>query len=411
VTVRNMQFQAVVSAVTGATKEQPANIVHTWDGWVSKNVLHVVSRSGARAKDIWHFPLDKCQGATLFFKNSTGTAYCYTRPGPKDDFEAVLRGMNPRVTIENVSAINAEMFTRGTGCNHDTRNGSRYSVLADGEVTVTRAAGRVDYHSNQFHIGCPTDPDTVQVEGGTYAIQFEENNTGVRRVLVTPAANRETVLAVLRAHARVRGGCKDAEGINENLRLIASGAKVPDSVVEGTLRRAESYGTVLKGVDTALLEKAKYYHPEEVKYRAEVARVFAWVRDNMSPYLTENKDDGRIVILLPKKLGVPNWRTLFDFWNKEDGRLNLVRGVTEPIPAGELPEWAVEKIRAACLCGDVYHVIKNMVTASKLAVTIFEKECSVHHYPRRGRDVLLHNGRNPNDGFGRVAWNRWWENK
>ena len=74
--VNSKMFDAVVAAVSGATKETQANIFHTWDGGVSKNVLHIVSRSGARAKDIWHFPLDGCQGATLFFKNTTGTAYC-----------------------------------------------------------------------------------------------------------------------------------------------------------------------------------------------------------------------------------------------------------------------------------------------------------------------------------------------
>lgn len=411
--VNSKMFDAVVAAVSGATKEKQANIVHTWDGWVSKNILHVTSRSGARAKDIWHFDVEKCQGATLFFKNTTGTAYCYTRPGPKDEFEAVLRGLNPRVTFEYVSAINTEMYTRGTGCNHDTGHGSWYSVLSDGEVTVTHPAGRVEHHSNQYHIGCPTGPDTVRVTGGTYAVQYEENNTGVRRVMVTPTADRDIVVSILRAHARIRSGSgrRDASGINENLKLIASGVRVPDSVVEGTLRSAESYGTVREGVDTALLEKAKYYHPEEVKYRAEVTRVLAWVKDNLSPFLTQNERDGNIVILLPKSLGTPEWKSLFAHFGETDQRINLVRGVAEPIPAQELPDWAVEKIRIACETArggtDIYHVVDNMMTARKLAVTIFEKPTDFHSYPRGGADVLLHNGPNPNVGFGRVQWNRW----
>ena len=272
---------------------------------------------------------------------------------------------------------------------------------------MTHPAGRVESHSNQFHVGCPTGPDTVQVVDGTYAVQFEENNTGVRRVLVTSTANREAVIAILRAHARVRSGRSDVDGINENLRLIASGAKVPDSVVEGTLRAATS----CSGVDADLKKQALYYHPEEVRYRAEVARVLAWVKENLSTFVTQNERDGNIVVLLPKSLGTPHWKTLFDHWGKEDGRLNLVRGVAEPVAAEGLPDWAVAKLLVACerakICTDIYHVIDNMKTATKLAVTIFEKPSDFFSYPRRGEDVLLHNGQDPNVGFGRVQWNRW----
>lgn len=77
-----------------ATKEEQYNFCHTWWGWVSKGVLHITSQSGARARDIWHFGLKEKAGSTLFLKNTTGIADCWTtRPAhaEKDPYERILR--------------------------------------------------------------------------------------------------------------------------------------------------------------------------------------------------------------------------------------------------------------------------------------------------------------------------------
>jgi len=76
-------FNEMVTLANGATKRNQAHLYHTWYGWITNGVLHVTSDSGARSKDIWHFPIGKCAGGVLIFKNTTGVAYCYTRKNPK----------------------------------------------------------------------------------------------------------------------------------------------------------------------------------------------------------------------------------------------------------------------------------------------------------------------------------------
>lgn len=89
-------FDEIVASLIkqSATKQNQKNIYHTWYGWVSKDVLHVVSTSGARRREIWHFGVEKNKGRQLLFKNTTGTADCWTVVHPEDEpdpYERILR--------------------------------------------------------------------------------------------------------------------------------------------------------------------------------------------------------------------------------------------------------------------------------------------------------------------------------
>lgn len=181
--LRRMSFDEAVANCNEATKENKTNLCHTWWGWVSKGVLHVVSSSGARSREIWHFDVRKNARGRIFFKNTTGSAFVYVRPGAQSRFEEAVYSMGI-VSIEYVDQIEIEMLTRGTGCNHSTnRNAPWYSIVTDGEVELIREAGAVDHCVNQHHVGCPTGPDAVSVKGGTFALQF--NKGSLWRVVVT----------------------------------------------------------------------------------------------------------------------------------------------------------------------------------------------------------------------------------
>lgn len=90
------KFDTILAKViaSGATKKQQYNIYHTWYGWVSKEVLHVTSKSGARRRSIWHFGIEKNAGRNIMFKNTTSTADCWTvipAEQETDPYERLLR--------------------------------------------------------------------------------------------------------------------------------------------------------------------------------------------------------------------------------------------------------------------------------------------------------------------------------
>ncbi len=94
--IRIENFTEVVEKMVaaGATKSNQFNFYHTWWGWVSKDVLHITSTSGARRRSIWHFGVEKNSDRELFLKNTTGTADCWTQIAPhmeQDPYERILR--------------------------------------------------------------------------------------------------------------------------------------------------------------------------------------------------------------------------------------------------------------------------------------------------------------------------------
>ncbi len=77
-----------------AIKRNKYNICRTWHGWISKDVLHITSSSGARRRKIWHFPIIRNAGKEMFFKNTTVTADCWTvipAKQEKDPYGRILR--------------------------------------------------------------------------------------------------------------------------------------------------------------------------------------------------------------------------------------------------------------------------------------------------------------------------------
>ena len=79
---------------SAATKKDKCKLYYTWKGWVTKDVLHIISGSGARRRPIWHFDIKKNTGREMFFKNTIGTADCWTvipAEQEADPYERLLR--------------------------------------------------------------------------------------------------------------------------------------------------------------------------------------------------------------------------------------------------------------------------------------------------------------------------------
>ncbi|MEZ4103973.1 MAG: hypothetical protein R3B60_01670 [Candidatus Paceibacterota bacterium] len=204
---RTLEFDEVVSdlVASDATKKNQKKICHTWDGWVSKGVLHVTSRSGARRREIWHFDVEKNAGRLLFFKNTTGTADCWTKGCGDNALEKFILDISPHVKIQRVSNIDHVVHSRGSCCNHSlNRFGVWCYYLTDGSEALIHKANTVKSHFNQYHIGCPTEPDQIRVTGGTYAVQWTNKNT-LTSIVYTPDADMASVIEAIRSKLRSWG--------------------------------------------------------------------------------------------------------------------------------------------------------------------------------------------------------------
>lgn len=184
------------------TKGSPAQLMHTWFGWISNQVLHIRSKSGARCRDIWHFDVASNVGKFLIFKNTTSQAYCYTREGPQNALEAEVSPLR-RFQIEYVDAIDVEMKSRGDWCKHyESRETRWYNIVADGNATLVRAAAQVG-GDHQYHHRCLTGPDHIRVVGGTFAVEYEKV-TGAARIFATNRVDLEWAAEVFRADRTLR---------------------------------------------------------------------------------------------------------------------------------------------------------------------------------------------------------------
>jgi hypothetical protein len=186
----------VVKQVRGASKNAPVNFYHTWWGWTSKGVLHIKSRSGARTKECWHFPLKEGDNSNLLFKNTTAEAYVYRRPGPQNALEEFV---GPYVRIEYVKEIDVHLQRRGR-CGLDS---PWFAILTDGESEIMSVAHKLRHnHSNPCW--CPGGSDTVRVHGGTFAVEANIGQWGTRglvphRVIVTRQVNTEGLVSILQS--------------------------------------------------------------------------------------------------------------------------------------------------------------------------------------------------------------------
>lgn len=91
---RQITFDESVAILEGATKKNQKNLIHTWYGWVSKDVMHITSKSGAVNREIWHFAIKEYRGGHLYFVNKTSTAYVFARKAPKKLREEALKAVD-----------------------------------------------------------------------------------------------------------------------------------------------------------------------------------------------------------------------------------------------------------------------------------------------------------------------------
>jgi len=115
----NLDFNNVVAQVikAGATRSKQYNIHHTWYGWVTKDVLHVVSQSGAKRREIWHFDIEKNAGREVYFKNTTGTADCWLvipAGWEADPYIRLLRLCKQSKKVLHRHQVGDEVFLSGT---------------------------------------------------------------------------------------------------------------------------------------------------------------------------------------------------------------------------------------------------------------------------------------------------------
>lgn len=402
------KFDEVVCELVAAqaTKNNQNNFYHTWYGWVSKNTLHITSKSGARRKEIWHFGVDDHQGKNLMLRNTTGTADCWTKSAGENELEKLVFGLNPYAKVEYVEKINHTLQSRGTDCGHQTSRGHNWwHILADGNKTITRKAGVVENHSNQFHIGCPTGSDDVQVTGGTYAINWSNRYSfSIDRLYITPDANPEDIIFQIQVRHDLWRIPYNGLGMGAEKRAmceLAAQGRLQPSLVAELLEKVSYQGRPDVEINAELFERVKYYHPDSIRQRELTNRIIGIISDGEKFEFFEGSS---IVIILPKgkdlvwetKETTPtfsrhSFNTVLSQWRYGDN--------TQAKKVHHLSEWAENEVRKTCykeLDCDLEHVEDNITMASDIVIVI----------ERDGKTVMK-NGENPNVGWGRVAWNRW----
>lgn len=199
-----MNFDKVITAVCGATKSKQKNIFHTWDGWTSCGVLHIVSRSGASSRTIWHFDINENIGKRLMFKNTASSAYVYVRPGAQNELEEEALAMNPHCRFEQQTTLNVEMQTHASGLPCIDNSMMWFVILTDGNIKTAKKAEIVRRTvNNKRHTEYRIGPDTVHITGGTYAIQGDVGQSQALiepiRVVITLQADLTNIIKILRS--------------------------------------------------------------------------------------------------------------------------------------------------------------------------------------------------------------------
>lgn len=438
--LHQMMFDYVVALVDGASKANKATIYHTWDGWISKGVLHITSRSGARARDVWHFSVKENKGKRLLFKNKTHAAYVYARPGAQNVLEKIALNLNRFCRFEYPERVDLTMHTRGSGCGHCTDNNPPwYVVLTDGELEVVKEADVVTHHFNRHHVGCPIGTDRVRVLGGTFAIQVDVGQRRSRveptKVVVRKGADLAHIAKVLDAEAVTRrlsfgytswsgdGSHHSEEARADILRLagdVADGYPYPDHIRERVWKLTGEHTPVVF-VPEELRARVAYQRPSEIIHRALVESVVQQIRNGFYLYMAECHDG--LAVFLPND-EYPDWDTLFSgsgklgSWQLSNERLGVLRGYNDSMPrlpgdavmqaVEEWPVWVEERLREACEKSryDLPHLPDNLRLADDAALMIIRDD---YLGSSRKGQAMIRNGCDPNVGFGRVQWNRFWD--
>ncbi len=401
-TIRN--FDDVVATVRGATKSNKENVFHTWDGWISRGVLHIVSRSGAATQSIWYFGVGEHRGKRLMFKNTAGEAYVYARPGARNALEEALLAMNEHCQFEQVGKIVDQQFYSG-GWNMPP-------IVSDGIVT------RLNENSTSW----------ARVEGGSYVIHFDDHygNAPLRpvRVVYTPGADLAHVAKVAAAELLTRrfrqyNATWDNDEVQRELHTLArdtaEGYPYPDAIRERLWDAAREYNRWLFE-EEGLEEGLRYWLPEQVAYRATVEEVIAQIKRDFRLYQDEGCDD--VAVFLPAG-EIPDWDSLLGWdgkvsrWSYNSGyRDGALRLPESPVmkAVDEWPTWIEERIREECARwpSDAKRVPENLQLADDPAIVAIKP---TYRDSSRYGQVMIVNGRDPNVGFGRVQWNRFWDQR
>lgn len=435
-TIKNFDEIATAVQVAGATKSKKHNFFHNWHGWVSKEVLHVVTTSGAATRPIWHFPLAENAGKRLILmlKNTTGEAYVYIRPGAQNVLEEVALGMSQHCRFERQLVLDVELQTRGTGCGHCTDNRPYwFVVLTDGEIELLREGPKGCHAGANYKYECPEGADTVRVKGGTYAIQIDvhqwRSGAVPKKVVTTPQANLAHVAKILQAEEMTRrlsfgytAWANDGSHHPEEARLeiiqlateVAEGYPYPDDIRERTWKLCGEYEPACF-LPEGLRDKVSYLRPSEVAHRALVEEVVSQIKRDFHLYQAKGCDE--VAVFLPKS-ETPNWDSLLGFngkvcrWSHQSGYRGTPRFPEKPEmqKVSVWPIWVDERVREACEKSrhDLSHVPENLQLAADAAIVVIRKD---YWESSRYGQVMIVNGRDPNVGFGRVLWNRFWNQR
>ncbi len=439
-TIKN--FDDVVAEITAAsaTKKKKYNFFHNWHGWVSKQILHVVTTSGAATRPIWHFPLVENAGKRLMLKNTTGEAYVYTRPGAQNVLEEVAMGMSQHCRFEQQLVLDTELQTRGTGCGHCTDNRPYwFVVLTDGKIELLREGPKGRHAGANYKYECTEGADTVRVTGGTYAAQIDVHQWGSGavpiKVVATPQADLAHIAKILKAEEVTRrlsfgytswtndGSHHPAEARTEIVQLafeVAEGYPYPDDIRERIWKLTGEH-TPAVFVPEELRARVAYQRPSEIAHRALVESVVRQIRDDFRLYMAEGHDE--LAVFLPAN-ETPDWDSLFGgdsklgSWQLSNERLGIWRGYNDSMPrlpgdavmrpVEDWPAWIEDRLREACEKSrhDLSHVPDNLRLADDPAILVLKEE----YFGSFGRDLVkIRNGRDPNTGFARVQWNRFWD--
>lgn len=213
-------FKSIVVAATGATKNAPANLHHTWWGWVNHEVLHIVSRSGARKQDFWVFSLVEHSERDIFFKNTTATADVWTVKSAaqeKDPLRRVLRELRLSQKIIHLHPEGEKVEFSGTAANvwcHVRNARTQKFVSSTGQPVVKGKYRPPETNMSHYHeedwstsqstgwavvLGAVTDGDS-RVYNSIFSIHVWGKNPNVPVIekvlyehLFYTGANRETV--------------------------------------------------------------------------------------------------------------------------------------------------------------------------------------------------------------------------
>jgi len=177
-----IKFDEVASRVVEATKSNQKNFFHTWWGWISKDILHVTSGSGARCREIWHFPLNKNSGRNMFFKNTTGVADCWTQPSAiqePDQFKRVMKLCNLPISLLHKHEIGEVVTVYGQLANLDCNVRGKVSVNFYSNSGVKPEYGKMEKTPGGYYYEILWEK-TVHGEEGWVIVAGEKTDSSAR---------------------------------------------------------------------------------------------------------------------------------------------------------------------------------------------------------------------------------------